>query len=173
MNCNFRTLIESIIEKNTEDGSELSQTVQKIKDERDTIEAVLAVTTKPLGVGGVSDAQRSQLEAMSYYVKACNVAIAYLEDQIKEARNEKIRSLVVEVVGTLGEYPNKDQAREQLEAYKLEIQGELSEAGSLLPEELTQLSRVVKAIDIALLKLSSGKLKASQLAHISSTFLGR
>lgn len=83
MNCNFRSLIESIIEKNTEDGSELSQTVEKIKAERDTIEAVLAVTTKPLGFDGVSDAQRSQLEAMSYYVKACNVAIAYLEDKIE------------------------------------------------------------------------------------------
>jgi hypothetical protein len=88
MNCNFRSLIESIIEKHTENGSELSLTVQKIKDERDTIEAVLAVTTKPLGVGGVSDAQRSQLEAMSYYVKACNVAIAYLEDQIQNGGEE-------------------------------------------------------------------------------------
>ena len=81
MDCNFRKLIESIIEKNTEDGSELSQTIEKTKAERDTIEAVLAVTTKPIGVYDMSDAQRSQLEAMRYYLKACNVAIAYLEDQ--------------------------------------------------------------------------------------------
>ena len=83
MNCNFRSLVESIIEKNTENGSELTEVVEKIKTERDTIEAVLAVITKPIGSDSVSEAKRSQLEAMKLYVKACKIAIAFVEDQIE------------------------------------------------------------------------------------------
>ena len=64
MDCNFRKLIESIIEKNTEDGSELSQTIEKTKAERDTIEAVLAVTTKPIGVYDMSES--TTIPARSY-----------------------------------------------------------------------------------------------------------
>ena len=79
--CQFRELIESIIEKHTAEGDSLQNTILKIESERASVQAVIEVLIKPLASQPTGE-QKRQLDALELYVKAGGIAIAFLQDKI-------------------------------------------------------------------------------------------
>ncbi len=72
--CNFRKLIEEIIEKN-------NSSIEACESERDAIKAVLAVAKPVPESDPLSHAKNEQLKALKLYLDATEVAIAYLKDK--------------------------------------------------------------------------------------------